>query len=95
MTGKDIQALIDGINAKIAAEIQDDINALTIQIQTDNADTLPQNQIDALVKTETAKLVAQTLSAKSADDVKALIEQAGIQSPSATITINIWTYKGA
>ena len=95
MTDSDVQALIDGINAKIAAEIKDDINALTIQIQTDNADTLSQDQIDALVKTETAKLVAQTLSAKSADDVKALVEQAGVQSPSAIITINIWTYKGA
>ena len=95
MTDTAIQAEIDGINANIKAELKDAINALTIQIQTDNADTLTQDQISALVETETDKLVAQTLSAKSADDVKALVEQANIQRPSATFTINVWTYKGA
>jgi hypothetical protein len=95
MTAADIQAEIDGINNKIASELKDAITALTVQIQTDNADTLTQDQIASLIKTETDKLVAETLKAKSADEVKALVEQAGIESPSATITINVWTYKGA
>jgi cell division protein FtsB len=95
MRAVDIQAEIDGINNKIASELKDAIDALTVQIQTDNADTLTQDQIAGLVKTETDKLVAETLKAKSADEVKMLVEQAGIESPSATITINIWTYKGA
>jgi hypothetical protein len=94
MTAVDVQAEIDVINAKIAAELKDAIAALTAQIQTDNGDTLTQDQIGALIKTETDKLVAQTLAAKSADEVKALVEQAGIESPSATFTINVWTYKG-
>ena len=95
MTAADIQAEIDGINNKIRTEIKNAIDALTSQILTDNADTLTQDQIAGLVQTETDKLVAETLKAKSADEVKMLVEQAGIESPSATITINIWTYKGA
>jgi hypothetical protein len=95
MTAADIQAEIDGINNKIRTEIKNAIDALTSQILTDNADTLTQDQIAGLVQTETDKLVAETLKAKSADEVKMLVEQSGIESPSATITINIWTYKGA
>jgi hypothetical protein len=95
MTAADIQAEIDGINNKIRTEIKNAIDALTSQILTDNADTLTQDQIAGLVQTETDKLVAETLKAKSADEVKVLVEQSGIESPSATITINIWTYKGA
>jgi hypothetical protein len=95
MTGADIQTEIDGINTKIAAEIKDQIAALAAQIQADNAGTLTQDQINTLIKTETARLVATTLAAKTADEVKALVEQANIATPSATITINIWTYKGA
>ena len=95
MTAVDVQAEINVINTKIAAELKDAIAALTAQIQTDNGDTLTQDQIAALIKTETDKLVAETLKAKSADEVKALVQQANIQSPSATFTINVWTYKGA
>jgi hypothetical protein len=95
MTGAEIQSEIDGINAKIALELKDAIATLTAQIQADNADTLTPAQITALVQTETDKLVAETLKAKSADEVKALVQQANIQSPSATFTINVWTYKGA
>jgi phosphotransferase system HPr-like phosphotransfer protein len=96
MTGADIQTEIDGINTKIAAEIKTQIDALAAQIQADNAGgTLTQDQINTLIKTETAQLVATTLAAKTADEVKALVEQANIARPSATITINIWTYKGA
>ena len=95
MTAADIQGLIDGINNKIAAEIQDQISALTAQIQTDNTDTLTQEQIDALIKTETAGLVAKTLTAKTADEIKVMVDEASIKRPSAVITIVIWTYKGA
>ena len=96
MTGTDIQTEIDGINTRIAAEIKTQIDALAAQIQADNAGgTLTQDQINTLIKTETAQLVATTLAAKTADEVKALVEQANIATPSATITINIWTYKGA
>jgi hypothetical protein len=95
MTAADIQGLIDGINNKIAAEIQDQISALTAQIQTDNTDTLTQEQIDALIKTETAGLVAKTLAAKTADEIKVMVDEASIKRPSAVIVINIWTYKGA
>jgi hypothetical protein len=95
MTGAEIQSEIDGINAKIALELKDAIATLTAQIQADNADTLTPAQITALVQTETDKLVAETLKAKSADEVKTLVQQANIQSPSATFTINVWTYKGA
>ena len=95
MTAADIQGLIDGINNKIASEIQDQISALTAQIQTDNVDTLTQAQIDALIKTETAGLVAKTLTAKTADEIKVMVDEASIKRPSAVITIVIWTYKGA
>ena len=95
MTGADIQTEIDGINTKIAAEIKTQIDTLAAQIKADNATTLTQDQINTLINTETAQLVATTLTAKTADEVKALVAQANIARPSATITINIWTYKGA
>jgi hypothetical protein len=95
MTPEEIQGLIDGINNKIADGIRDQIDALAQQIQTDNEDTLKQEQIDALIKTETDKLVAATLAAKTPDEIKMLIDQAGIARPTAVITISIWTYKGA
>jgi len=95
MTAVDIQTLIDGINNMITAEIKDQINALASQIQTDNGDSLTKTQIDALIKTETASLVAKTLAAKTADEIKVMVDGVGIARPSATITITIWTYKGA
>jgi hypothetical protein len=95
MTAADIQTLIDGINNMITAEIKDQIDALANQIKTDNADILTQEQIDALIQTETADLVAKTLAAKTADEIKVMVDEAGIARPSATITITIWTYKGA
>ena len=95
MTASDVQAEIDSINNKIADSIKDQIAALATQIQTDNADTLTQDQINALIKTETDKLIADTLAAKTADEIKTMVDEAGIKRPSAVITINIWTYKGA
>jgi hypothetical protein len=95
MTAENIQAEIDAINAKISEEIKDQIDALTTKIQTDNAETLTAEQIDALIKTQTADLVAKTLAAKTPEEIKAMVEQAGIARPSAVIIINIWTYKGA
>ena len=95
MAPDEIQGLIDGINNKIADGIRDQIDALAQQIQTDNEATLTQEQIDALIKTETDKLVAATLAAKTPDEIKTLVDQAGIARPTAVITISIWTYKGA
>jgi hypothetical protein len=94
MTDADIQKEIDGINAKITAENQAQITALTTKIQTDNAG-LPQAQIDALVQTAVDQLVASALTAQSAGQIQILIDQAGIAAPSAVITINVWTSKGA
>jgi hypothetical protein len=94
MTDADIQAEIDGINTKITADNQDQITALTNKIQTDNAG-LPQAQIDALVQTAVDQLVATALAAQSAGQIQILIDQAGIATPSAVITINVWTSKGA
>ena len=95
MNAGDIQGLIDGINTKIAAGLKDEIEALDTKIRTENADTLTTEQIDALIKTETDKLIAATLAAKTPEEIKVLVDEAGIQRPSAVITINIWTYKGA
>jgi hypothetical protein len=94
MTDTDIKAEIDGINAKIASENQDQITVLTNQITSDNA-YLPQAQIDVLVKTAVDKLVASALAAQSAGQIQILIDQAGITTPSAVITINVWTSQGA
>jgi hypothetical protein len=95
MTDIDVQTEIDSINAKITLENQAAITALTTQIQTDNAATLTPDQITALVNAAVDKLVADALKAKSADDIKKLVDQAGIARPSEVITINIWTAKGA
>ena len=95
MAEADVQRLIDDINTKIAAEIKDDITALTTKIQTENAGALTKAQIDTLIKTATDKLVAQRLAAKSPEQVGTLLDQAGLPRPTAVITINVWTYKGA
>ena len=95
MTADDVQGLIDSINAKIAAGIEDEITALATKIRTDYADTLTTEQIDALINTETAKLIAATLAAKTPEEIKTMVDEASIARPSAVITINIWTYKGA
>ena len=79
---------------KIASENQDQITVLTNQITSDNA-YLPQAQIDVLVKTAVDKLVASALAAQSAGQIQILIDQAGITTPSAVITINVWTSQGA
>ena len=94
MTDGDIKTMIDGINTKIAAENQDQITDLTNQITSDNA-YLPQAQIDALVKTAVDQLVTSALAAQSAGQLQILIDQASIAAPSAVITINVWTSKGA
>jgi hypothetical protein len=95
MTDKDIKGLIEKINGMVEEEITDAIDALTEEIQTDNEGTLTQEEIDALIETETAKLVQKTLTEKNTDEVKALLEQVALDKPSAVITIKIWTYKGA
>ena len=95
MTAAEVQAEIDGINTKIAAELKDAITALAAQIQKDNASLLTPDQIAALVKTETDALIATTLASQTPDQIKALVEQANIVTPTATITINVWTCKGA
>jgi hypothetical protein len=93
MTDSDIQTLINGINAKIASGIQDQITDLTNQITWENSD-LPQAQIDILVQTAVAKLVASALTSQSAGQIQVLIDQAGIATPSAVITLNVWTSQG-
>jgi len=52
-------------------------------------------QIDALVQTAVDQLVASALTAQSAGQIQILIDQAGIPAPSAVITINVWSSKGA
>jgi hypothetical protein len=93
MTDSDIQTLINGINAKIASGIQDQITDITNQITWENSD-LPQAQIDALVQTAVNKLVASALASQSAGQIQILIDQASIATPSAVITLNVWTSQG-
>ena len=95
MTAADVQAEIDDINTKITAGLTDAIAALTAQIQTANAGILTSDQITALIQTQTAQLVATTLAAQTPDQIKALVAQENIATPTATITINVWTCKGA
>jgi hypothetical protein len=95
MTATDIQTEIDGINNKIAAGLKDAITALTAQIQKDNAGKLTPDQIAALVKSETDALIATTLASQTPEQIKALVEQANIAAPTAVITIDVWTCKGA
>lgn len=95
MTAADVQAEIDDINTKITAGLTDAIAALTAQIQTANAGILTSDQIAVLVKTATTQLVATTLAAQTPDQIKALVAQENIATPTTTITINVWTCKGA
>jgi len=74
-------------DADVAA-LQDNINSeVQAQLTSDETQNLTTDQIAALVQSN--------LAAMKPDQIQALIEKAGIAKPSATVTINVWTNKGA
>lgn len=95
MTDEDIQGLIEEIKGMIQEEIADEIEALAEKIETDNEDILTDEEIDKLIETETFKLIEKTLNDKNVDEMRAYLEIVGLDRPSATITVKIWTYEGA
>jgi hypothetical protein len=95
MSDSEIKGLIKQVNDMVEKELSDQIEALTEEIQTENEDTLTSEEIDALIATKTAELIQKTLNNKTTDQVRALVERVNLEKPSATITIKIWTYKGA
>lgn len=92
MTNDQVQALIQSIDNMIIAQQQTQITALTAQIQAANAGTLTSDQINALVTQAVNDLVAQTLKSATTAQLAMLITRAGVPSPTAVITINIWSY---
>jgi len=92
MTDDQVQAEITTINGFVTAQQQAAIDALTLQIQTANAATLTPDQISDLVKTATDDLIAQTIKSATPAQLAMLLTRAGIPTPAAVITINVWTY---
>jgi hypothetical protein len=56
---------------------------------------LSADETQGLTADEVAALVQAKLAALKPDQVQALIEQAGLTKPMATITIRVWVLKGA
>ena len=92
MTDDQVQAEITTINGFVTAQQQAAIDALTLQIQTANAATLTPDQISALVTSAVSDLVAQTIKSATPAQLAMLLTRAGIPTPTAVITINVWTY---
>ena len=92
MTDDQVQSEITTINGFVTAQQQTAIDALTLQIQTANAAILTSDQISALVQKATDDLIAQTIKNATAAQLAMLITRAGVPTPTAVITINVWTY---
>jgi hypothetical protein len=91
MTDDQVQAEITAINGFVTTQQQTAITTLTAQIQTANAG-LPPDQITALVTSAVNDLIAQTIKNATPAQLAMLITRAGVPSPTAVITINVWTY---
>jgi len=91
MTDDQVQAEISTINGFVSTQQKTAIDALTLQIQTANA-TLPSDQVTALVTSAVNDLIAQTIKNATPAQLAMLLTRAGVPSPSAVITINVWTY---
>jgi hypothetical protein len=92
MTDDQVGVLIASINSMIEAQQQAAITTLTAQIQAANVGTLTPDQINDLVTKAVNDLVAQTLKSATAAQLAMLITRAGVPTPTAEITINVWTY---
>jgi hypothetical protein len=89
-------ALIQSVNISTpepmtAEEIGDMLESIKDSIRGDLTDAETEGKTDD----EIDQLVNAKLAAKSPSEIQLLLEQAGLDRPSAVITIEIWTYKGA
>jgi hypothetical protein len=91
MTDDQIQSEIATINGFVTAQQKTAIDALTAQIQAANA-ALPPDQVTALVTSAVSDLIAQTIKSATPAQLAMLITRAGVPTPTAVITINVWTY---
>ena len=92
MTDADVDSLITNINSMVAAQQAAAITALTAQIKAAEQGTKTDDQIAADITTATNQLIAQTISADTPAVITALVAKAGVPAPTATLTINVWTY---
>ena len=56
---------------------------------------LTDSETEGKTEDEIDQLVNAKLASKSADEIRLLLEEERLDKPSAIITIEIWTYKGA
>jgi hypothetical protein len=96
-TGSDFNtAVIQSVNITspepmTAVEIGNLIKGINDQVRAG----LPEADTQGKTEEQIVLLVSQKLAAMTPEDIKALLELAGIDKPSAVITIKVWTYKGA
>jgi hypothetical protein len=89
-------SMIPSINITSPAPMTDaDIAALKNTINGEVQAGLTEDETQGLADDEIAALVQTRLKAMKPAQVQVLIEQAGITKPLATITIQVWTLKGA
>ena len=74
-----------------AEEISDMLESIKGNIR----DELTDAETEGKTEDEIEQLVSTKLSAKSSSEIQLLLEEEGLDKPSAVITIEIWTYKGA
>jgi len=89
-------AMIPSISIASPAPMTDaDIVALKNSINNEVQAGLTADETQGLTNDEIAALVQTQIKTMKPAQVQVLIEQAGITKPSATITIQVWTLKGA
>ena len=74
-----------------AEEIASMIEQINNQVESELTDTEKAGKTEA----EIAALVQSKLAAKTSAEIALLMENAGLDKPTAAITIKIWTFKGA
>jgi hypothetical protein len=74
---------------------QKEIDDMREGINSEVASELTDAEIEDKTDVEIAQMVQSRLAAKTTEQIQVLLEKAGIDKPTAVITIKIWTYKGA
>ncbi len=74
---------------------EEEITRMIESINSQVATELTDAEIEDKTEEELAALVQSKLAAKTSAEIAVLMEQAGLDKPTVTISIKIWTYKGA
>lgn len=89
-------AIIQSVNISAPkAMTNEEVQDMNTRIKDAVKGKLTETETENKTEEEIAGLVDSKLATMTADQIQVLMAQAGLVKPSAAITIEIWTYKGA